>query len=345
MYVFNALAGAECFLLPVMAFDHYVAICSPLLYMVVDFGKHSLIPGRSDSSQLLQWTKFQVASFVNGIKKLSVTSRLLKVVSKSELNVVYLREMDQKDITAVPEFILMGLTELAEFQTLHFLVLLAVYLISLLVRTISLIERAMQIYLFVACVTTEDYLLVVMAYECFMAICNPLLYAVVMSPRVCTQFRLCSYLIGFLQGLIQVLLIFHLPFCKSNIINHFFCDLSPILKLLCSNTFPSEVLLFRLGLFNGTLTSLEIVVSYVYILITTLKICSATGRPKAFSTCVSHLTMVGLLYGTTIFINIRPSSQYTPENDKVVFMFYTPVMLMLNPLISSLRKKDVKDTL
>ncbi|XP_038597665.1 olfactory receptor 5L1-like [Tachyglossus aculeatus] len=301
--------------------------------------------------------------------------------------------MDQNDITAVPEFILMGLTDLPELQVLHFLVFLAVYPISLLlnlgltvlikidsrlhtlmyfflgylsafylsyfsaialkmlavffleVRTISLIECTIQIYHFVACVTIEGYLLVVMAYDCFTAICNPLVYTVVMSPRVCTQLILCSYLIGFLQGLIQVLLIFHLPFCKLNIINHFFCDLSPILKLLCSNTFPSEVLLFSLGLFNGTVTSLEIVVSYVYILITTLKIRSATGRCKAFSTCVSHLTVVGSLYGTTIFIYIRPSSQYTPENDKVVFMFYTPVMLMLNPLISSLRKKDVKDAL
>ncbi|XP_038597538.1 olfactory receptor-like protein COR9 [Tachyglossus aculeatus] len=248
-----------------MAFDHYVAICSPLLYMVV-FEKQS--------EKCLQTSDIQE----NSSTRKDMKRTLLQSIALKMLAVFFLE-----------------------------------------VRTISLIECTIQIYHFVACVTIEGYLLVVMAYDCFTAICNPLVYTVVMSPRVCTQLILCSYLIGFLQGLIQVLLIFHLPFCKSNIINHFFCDLSPILKLLCSNTFPSEVLLFSLGLFNGTVTSLEIVVYYVYILITTLKIRSATGRCKAFSTCVSHLTVVGSLYGTTIFIYIRPSSQYTPENDKVGF--------------------------
>ncbi|XP_038597593.1 olfactory receptor 5L2-like [Tachyglossus aculeatus] len=213
--------------------------------------------------------------------------------------IIYIREMGQDNITAVPEFILMGLTDLPEFQLLLFLVFLAVYLISLLcyadlileVRTISLIECAIQMYLFVACVTTEGYFLAVKAYDCFMAIGNPMLYMAVI------------------------------------------------------NTFPSEVLLISLGIFSGTVTSLKIVVSYVYILITTLKICSAAGRCKAFSTCASHLTVVGLLYETTVFIYVWPSSQYAPENDKVVSMFYTPVTSVLNPLIYSLRKKDENDAL
>ncbi|XP_038599140.1 olfactory receptor 1019-like [Tachyglossus aculeatus] len=305
----------------------------------------------------------------------------------------YISEMDQGNITVVTEFILMGLTYLPEFQLLLFLMIRAIYLMSLLgnlglivlitiysrlhtpmyfflgnlsaldfsyssaiapkmladffleVRTISLIECAIQMYLLLACITTEGYLLAVMAYDRFMAICNPLLYVVVMSPRVCTQLMLGSYLIGLLQGLIQVLLILRLPFCKPNIINHFFCDLPPVFKVSCSNTFPNEVLLFSLGFFNGTVTFLEIVVSYVYILITILKIRSAAGRRKAFCTCVSHITVVGLLYGTAIFVYIRPSSHYAPENDKVVSVFYTLVIPMLNPLIYSLRNKDVKDAL
>ncbi|XP_038598241.1 olfactory receptor 154-like [Tachyglossus aculeatus] len=237
--------------------------------------------------------------------------------------IIYIREMDQDNIAAVPEFILMGLTDLPEFQLLLFLVFLAVFCEPLLprcyadlfleVRTICLIECAIQMYLFVACVTTEGYFLAVKAHDCFMAIGNPMLYMVVLSLRVCTQRMLGSYLTGFLEGL--------------------------------SNTFPSEVLLFSMGIFSGTVTSLKIVMSYVYILITTLKICSAAGRCKAFSTCASHLTVVGLLYETTISIYVWPSSQYAPENGKVVSMFYTPVISVLNPLIYSLRKKDENDAL
>ncbi|XP_038597530.1 olfactory receptor 5L1-like [Tachyglossus aculeatus] len=232
--------------------------------------------------------------------------------------------MDQDNITVVPEFILMGLTDLPEFQLLLFLVFLAVYLISLLcyadlfleVRTICLIECAIQMYLFVACVTTENYFLAVKAYDCFMAIGTHLGAANISS-----------------------------AFCKSNMINHFFWDLSPILKLLCSNTFPSDVLLFSQGFFSGTVSSLKIVVSYIYILVTTLKICSAAGRCKAFCTCASHLSVVGLLYETTISIYVWPSSQYALENDKVVSVFYTAVISVLNPLIYSLGKKDENDAL
>ncbi|XP_038599150.1 olfactory receptor 8H1-like [Tachyglossus aculeatus] len=227
MYLFVALAGAECFLLAEMAYDHYVAICSPLLYMVVVSWRVcvwvlagiylvSTINSLATKSFhfYLTATKFPPQprdqfNSVKRIKKASATSRFLKVVSKAELNVVYLSHCSQDVMQTFLE-----------------------------ARTISLIECAIQMYLFVACVTTEGYFLTVKAYDCFMAICNPMLYMVVMSLRV-----------------------------------------------------------------------------------------------------------VGLLYETTISIYVWPNSQYAPENDKVVSMFYTPVISVLNPLIYSLRKKDENDAL
>ncbi|XP_068800522.1 olfactory receptor 5AR1-like isoform X2 [Struthio camelus] len=184
-----------------------------------------------------------------------------------------------------------------------------------------------------------------MAYDRYVAICNPLLYSAVMTRRRCMQLVVGSYLGGLVNSVIQMTFIIRLPFCNSNVINHFFCDVPPLLALSCTKTYISEMILFSLAGVIEFSTISTILVSYVFISVTILRIRSAEGRQKAFSTCASHLIAVSMLYGTTIFMYLRPSSSYSPNSDKVVSIFYTVVIPMLNPLVYSLRNKEVKDAL
>ncbi|XP_029430864.1 olfactory receptor 1020-like [Rhinatrema bivittatum] len=212
-------------------------------------------------------------------------------------------------------------------------------------KAISFHGCAMQMYLFGASVTIECFLLGVMAYDRYIAICNPLLYPVIMSRRVCHQLVAGAYTGGLLNAIIHTSSTFQLSFCRSNVINHFYCDVPPLLKLSCSNTFINEILMFTFGGFAEMSSLLIIVVSYTYIISTILRIQSAEGRHKAFSTCASHLTAVSLFYGTIIFMYLRPPSSYSLEQDRVASVFYTVVIPMLNPMIYSLRNKEVKRSL
>ncbi|XP_067406794.1 olfactory receptor 5AR1-like [Emydura macquarii macquarii] len=202
-----------------------------------------------------------------------------------------------------------------------------------------------QMYFCGLCVNTECYLLAVMAYDRYVAICNPLLYRVVMSWRVCVHLAAGSYIVATLTMSVHVSSVFTLHFCDSNVINHFFCDIPPLLKLSCSSTYINELVLFALATLVGLITLLFILISYIYILCTILRIRSAKGRHKAFSTCASHLMAVTVYYGTLSFMYLRPSSSYSLDTDKVASVFYTAVSPMMNPLIYSLRNKEVKDAL
>uniref|UniRef100_A0A8D0H1R3 Olfactory receptor n=1 Tax=Sphenodon punctatus TaxID=8508 RepID=A0A8D0H1R3_SPHPU len=212
-------------------------------------------------------------------------------------------------------------------------------------KTISYTNCAAQMYLFVLCASTECVLLAAMAYDRYVAICNPLRYEVVMSQRVCAQLVAGSYLIGFINAMTQTISTFRLSFCDSNVINHFFCDVPPLLAISCSDIDINEMVLSAFAIFLGIFTSMEILISYTYILSTILRIRSAKGKYKTFSTCTSHLTAVFIFYGTTIFMYLRPSSSYSMDQDKWASVFYTVVIPMLNPLIYSLRNKDVKNAL
>ncbi|PKU26776.1 olfactory receptor 5as1-like [Limosa lapponica baueri] len=212
-------------------------------------------------------------------------------------------------------------------------------------KTISLVGCATQMFLFAAFADAECLILAAMAYDRYVAICRPLLYTVVMSRRLCTSTVAGAYLSGGLTSLVHTSFTFTLSFCSSNVINHFFCDIPPLLELSCSNTRVNEVLLVTLCGFIQTSTFLAIVVSYACILSTILRIRGADRRHKAFYTCTSHLTAVGLFYGSLLFTYLRPSSSYSLDTDKVVSAFYTVVFPMLNPLIYSLRNKEVKDAL
>ncbi|XP_021010045.1 olfactory receptor 482 [Mus caroli] len=191
----------------------------------------------------------------------------------------------------------------------------------------------------------ECFLLAVMAYDRFVAICNPLLYSIKMSTQVCVQLVVGSYIGSSLNASFVTVFTFNLLFCGPNRINHFFCDFDPLIELSCSDvSVPVVVTSFSSGLIT-MITVFVIAVSYTYILITILKMRSTEGRHKAFSTCTSHLTAVTLFYGTITFIYVIPKSRYSTDKNKVVSVFYLVVIPMLNPLIYSLRNNEIKGAL
>ncbi|XP_028372607.1 olfactory receptor 5L1-like [Phyllostomus discolor] len=212
-------------------------------------------------------------------------------------------------------------------------------------KAISFLGCAVQFYLFCVCVVTEVYLLAVMAYDRFVAICNPLLYLVTMSQKLRMVLVSSCYLCGTVCSLIHLCLALEIPSYRSNVINHFFCDLPPLLSLACSDVTVNELLVYIVASFNEIITIVIILTSYLFILITILRMRSAEGRRKAFSTCASHLTAIVVFHGTILFTYCQPSAGNSADTDKVAAVFYTVVIPMLNPLIYSLRNKDVKEAL
>lgn len=212
-------------------------------------------------------------------------------------------------------------------------------------QSISLVGCAMQMLLFVTFGTTECFLLAAMAYDRYLAIYNPLLYTVRMSPRVYVPLIIASYAGEILHATIHTVATFSLSFCGSNEIRHVFCDIPPLLAISCSDTHLNQLLLFYCAGSIELVTILIVLVSYGFVLFAILKINSAKGRRKVFSTCGAHLTGVCIFHGTILFMYVRPSSNYTLEHDMVVSTLYTIVIPMLNPIIYSLRNKDVKEAM
>ncbi|CAM9435353.1 unnamed protein product [Rangifer tarandus platyrhynchus] len=208
-------------------------------------------------------------------------------------------------------------------------------------KTISLAACATQMCFILTLGATECFLLAVMAYDRYAAICNPLHYPLVMNHKVCIQLVAGSWISGIPIQIGQTCQIFSLPFCGSNLINHFFCDIPPMLKLACGDTFLNEMLVFTVAVLFVLIPFLLILVSYGKIISTILKLPSATSRGKAFSTCSSHLMVVALFFGSAIVTYLRPKTQGSAETDKVLSLFYTIVTPVFNPMIYSLRNKDV----
>ncbi|XP_007172883.2 olfactory receptor 481-like [Balaenoptera acutorostrata] len=193
--------------------------------------------------------------------------------------------------------------------------------------------------------TAEGFLLAAMAYDRYVAICFPLLYSTHMSPRVCIILLIASYLGGYVNASSFIGCLLSLTFCGPNKINHFFCDLPPLVELSCTHVYVAEI---SSAISAGSIIVITLftkIVSYLYILHSILKMHSTEGRHKSFSTCTSHLTVVTLFYGTVTFAYIIPKLSHSPEHIKVVSVFYTVVILMLNPLIYSLRNKEVKEAM
>ncbi|XP_004613692.2 olfactory receptor 502-like [Sorex araneus] len=212
-------------------------------------------------------------------------------------------------------------------------------------NTISYLGCGIQLGTAVFFGSAECCLLAVMAYDRFVAICNPLLYANKMSTQVYVQLLVVSYIGGIFDASSFTISFFSLFFCGPNQVNHFFCDFTPLIELSCSDASIAAVVpSFTAGSII-MVTMFIIAISYVYILITILKMRSNEGRQKAFSTCTSHLTAVTLFYGTVTFIYVMPKSSYSTNQNKVVSVLYMVVIPMLNPLIYSLRNNEIKGAL
>ncbi|XP_020760164.2 olfactory receptor 8K3-like [Odocoileus virginianus] len=201
---------------------------------------------------------------------------------------------------------------------------------------------ATQMGFFIMFIINELFILATMSYDRYVAICNPLLYTVIMSQRVCEVLVAVPYVYSTFVSLLITIKLFNSFFCGYNIINHFYCDNFPLLSLLCSNTYEIELMIMIFSAFNLIFTLAIVLVSYLLILSAILRMKSAEGRRKAFSTCGSHLTVVTMFYGTLTFMYVKPKSSHSFDTDKMTSIFYTLVIPMLNPLIYSLRNKDVK---
>nr|XP_033793488.1 olfactory receptor 1G1-like [Geotrypetes seraphini] len=202
-----------------------------------------------------------------------------------------------------------------------------------------------QLYLFLSFTSIEFFLLAVMAYDRYVAICNPLRYVLIMNRRICVFLASASWITGFMDSVPHVFLISQFSFCKGNEINHFYCDFTVLTKLSCSNMLTIEIVVFTEGVFLTIIPSVLTLTSYVRIISAILKIQSAKGRRKAFSTCSSHLTVIILFYGTLMFVYMRPASMYSPDQDKLFSLLYTALIPMLNPIIYSMRNEEVKKSL
>ncbi|XP_053106557.1 olfactory receptor 9G4-like [Hemicordylus capensis] len=209
-------------------------------------------------------------------------------------------------------------------------------------KAISHAGCAAQFFFSAGLAYSECFLLAAMAYDRYVAICNPLLYATAMPRKLCIQLVVGSYVAGFANAIVHTGNTFRLHFCGDNTINHYFCDVPPLLKMACEDTQVYELILATVVGCSVVATTALILGCYVGIVAVVTRLHSAAGRRKAFSTCSAHLVSVSLFYGSLLFMYSRPSSQHTPKWDKVTSLFCTVVNPLVNPMVYSLRNNDVK---
>ncbi|KAG3285009.1 olfactory receptor 5B3-like [Ictidomys tridecemlineatus] len=199
-----------------------------------------------------------------------------------------------------------------------------------------------QMFFFTTFATVENYLLASMAYDRYAAVCKPLHYTTTMTTSVCTGLIVGCYVCGFLSASVYTGNTFILSFCKTNVVHHFFCDIPAVMALSCSDTQINKLILIYVASFNIFVALLVISISYLLIFITILKMRSGAGHRKAMSTCASHFTAISIFYGTIIFMYLQPRSSHSLDTAKITSVFYTLVIPMLNPMVYSLRNKEVK---
>ncbi|XP_077306111.1 putative olfactory receptor 2B3 [Lithobates pipiens] len=209
-------------------------------------------------------------------------------------------------------------------------------------KTISYAECATQLYISLSLGQTECILLSIMAYDRYVAICFPLHYTTIMSKIICVRIAAITWMCGFLFPISQVAFTLNVNLCGKNEINHFLCEVPEILSMACENTIFIECITFAVGVIILMIPVTFIVVSYIKIISSILKIASSAGRRKAFSTCGSHMIVVTIFYGSATAAYMKPRSSSTPEIDKVIAIFYVIVTPMLNPIIYTLRNNDIK---
>nr|XP_060613109.1 olfactory receptor 10W1-like [Anolis sagrei ordinatus] len=213
------------------------------------------------------------------------------------------------------------------------------------VKSITFRNCCAQMFLFIGLGSCDCFLLAIMAYDRCMAICKPLRYTLIMTQQLCIQLVATAVLSGFMISLTLVWLVFHLPFCDGHDIEHFFCDVPPVLQLTSKKTKLEEVGVFLTAMMAIVVPFVLICISYLFIAVAILQIRSVDSRQKAISTCSSHLTVVALQYGCCSFMYLRPSSSFSPMQDQILSMVYTLGTPLLNPIIYSLRNREVKSAL
>ncbi|XP_029435948.1 olfactory receptor 1019-like [Rhinatrema bivittatum] len=209
-------------------------------------------------------------------------------------------------------------------------------------QIISLQGCLMQMYFFLCFSYVEFVIISVMAFDRYVAVCHPLHYGVIMNQRLCVLMASGSWVLGFLEPVTHTFLLSHLSYCGSNEINHFFCDLSALLKLSCTSTSSIDCATYIVGGFAALPCFITTLISYIYIISTILRIRSTEGRRKAFSTCSSHLTVVILFYGTMLSLYMRPTSMQSLDQNKLIAVLYNVLIPMFNPMIYSLKNREVK---
>ncbi|XP_037693660.1 olfactory receptor 9A4-like [Choloepus didactylus] len=212
-------------------------------------------------------------------------------------------------------------------------------------QTIILTACVTQLFLYLSVGTTEFVLMAVMAVDRYVAVCNPLRYNIIMNSHTCTWLVIVSWVFGFLSEIWPVYATFQFTYCKSNVVDHFFCERGQLLKLSCDDTLLTEFILFLMAVFIIIGSLIPTIVSYTYIISTILKIPSASGRRKAFSTCASHFTFVVIGYGSCLFLYVKPKQTQAAEYNKIVSLLVSVVTPFLNPFIFTLRNDKVKEAL
>ncbi|XP_074058312.1 LOW QUALITY PROTEIN: olfactory receptor 1f45-like [Macrotis lagotis] len=301
--------------------------------------------------------------------------------------------MEGENHSRVSEFILLGLSNQSEQESLMFIVFLIIYMITVLgnifiilairidsrlhtpmyffLTNLSLVDICFtsttipkmlfnyisgnkailyiscmaQVFFFVWFVGLDSIILASMAYDRYMAICAPLHYTTVMNPRACVLLVAVCWLWGCVNALTHTILLTHLSFCGHTEIPHFFCDLNVVIILACSDTFINNLVIYTMGGLTALIPFIGILISYIQIFVSVLRIQSSKGKWKAFSTCGSHLIVVCLFYGTIIGVYFSPTTTHTAQQDTVSAVMYTAVTPMMNPFIYSLRNKDMKQAL
>ncbi|XP_073498391.1 olfactory receptor 5AS1-like [Phyllobates terribilis] len=212
-------------------------------------------------------------------------------------------------------------------------------------KSISLLECAIQMHFHLTLGSIECLILAIMAYDRFVAICKPLHYNTIMSRKLCVSLATVSWIISFVNSIFHVIYTFQMSFCHSHDVNHFFCEVPAFILMSCSDTWLHEVTMYISAGIVASLSFFFILISYIHILATILKISSTHGRYKALSTCASHIIVVTVYYGNIMILYLRPHSQSSPDMDNIVSVLYSAVTPMLNPIIYSVRNKDVKGTI
>ncbi|XP_056425788.1 olfactory receptor 2G3-like [Hyla sarda] len=212
-------------------------------------------------------------------------------------------------------------------------------------KTISFDACFIQLFIHLSLGGAECYLLLMMAYDRYVAICSPLHYTNIMHPVLCIKMATASWFGGIANSIVQTFNTLHLPFCGPNEINHFFCEAPILLELACADTSFNKMIIFLCAIVVAVIPFFFILITYVNIISSIMKIRTTTGRRKAFSTCASHVTVVTLFYGTIFIIYLRPGSVHVSNQDKMATLFYSVITPILNPLIYTLRNKDVKSAL